>query len=508
MKSRHTLAFLVAMLSIASYSPRVSAVEYKVALLPYDVQSFHVSSTDGINFGGNSCCDVPHAIILDGRLDNLVNLNPEGHHSSVILNVSGEHQVGWANETTVFIGERATLWNGTAKGAVDLHPDRFQYSRAVDVSGDYQVGNGFLQNGFSVTALLWNGTAESVVELTPQGFGNSVARAISGDSQVGYVTPFPPNAIPRAVLWHGTAESFVDLQPTGYSYTDAVGVSGDVQVGSGIPPGGALGVRHALMWRGTAESFEDLHPAGFDGSYAVDVAGNVVVGGVVDFEGEYAFAWHGTAESGVDLHSYLEDLGPQYTYSHAFSVTDDGTIFGGTNGNIAVWTPIAACDFDQDGACAVGDVDALVGEIITGTNAADFDLSADGVVNNVDLNLWLADASDHNGFAAPYIIGDANLDGTVDALDLNALGQNWLLSPNTWTSGDFNADGVANAIDLNELGQNWLATTSTAATMHNVPEPQSTGILLFGFLAIVQMLRPYNVVRRNTLNADIQRPCD
>ena len=154
MKPCHTFAILVTLLSIAIDSSRVSAVEYKVTLLPYDRLNFGVSSTDGITFGGNSYGDV-HAIIWDSKLENLVNLNPEGYQSSVILNVSGEHQVGWANETTIFTGERATLWNGTAESAVDLHPDRFQTSRAVDASGDYQVGNGFLQNGFSVTALLW-----------------------------------------------------------------------------------------------------------------------------------------------------------------------------------------------------------------------------------------------------------------------------------------------------------------------------------------------------------------
>ena len=54
--------------------------------------------------------------------------------------------------------------------------------------------------------------------------------------------------------------------------------------------------------------------------------------------------------------------------------------------------------------------------------------------------------------------GDANLDGKVDAADLNVLAQNWQRSDGVdWEGGDFTGDGRVDAADLNVLAQNWLA---------------------------------------------------
>ena len=79
------------------------------------------------------------------------------------------------------------------------------------------------------------------------------------------------------------------------------------------------------------------------------------------------------------------------------------------------------------------------------------------------------------------LYGDANLDGIVDATDLNILGQNWLLeNVSGWSEGDFNGDDRVDQIDLNVLGANWLAETSSAAAA--VPEP-STLIMYTAFLA-------------------------
>ena len=55
----------------------------------------------------------------------------------------------------------------------------------------------------------------------------------------------------------------------------------------------------------------------------------------------------------------------------------------------------------------------LVGEIVAGTNDSAFDLTGDSDVDINDRNQWLTDAATANGFAEPYSLGDANLDGTV-----------------------------------------------------------------------------------------------
>ncbi len=83
-------------------------------------------------------------------------------------------------------------------------------------------------------------------------------------------------------------------------------------------------------------------------------------------------------------------------------------------------TPVGP-DFDGDGEVDSDDVDALVGEIVAGTHDLLFDLSDDGLVDDADLSQWLGQAATINGFTAPYLPGDSNLDGSVNALDLNNL---------------------------------------------------------------------------------------
>ena len=100
----------------------------------------------------------------------------------------------------------------------------------------------------------------------------------------------------------------------------------------------------------------------------------------------------------------------------------------------------------------------------------------------------LAFVAHDNRFASSFLLGDSNLDGTVDASDLSAVGQNWLGSPNTWEGGDFNADGIVDALDLNQLGQNWLRSVpSPDANVASVPEPGT--FLLLTFLAPVLIVR-------------------
>lgn len=131
-------------------------------------------------------------------------------------------------------------------------------------------------------------------------------------------------------------------------------------------------------------------------------------------------------------------------------------------------------DFNGDSLVDVSDVDELVVAIASGDTDEIYDVNGDGSVDRSDLDQWLSDGGTLNGFADGYLGGDANLDGTVNAVDLNALGGNWQGTPNGWSGGDFDADGAAIATDLNILGNNWLRSSNAAAAP--VPEP-STGLM-------------------------------
>ena len=78
-----------------------------------------------------------------------------------------------------------------------------------------------------------------------------------------------------------------------------------------------------------------------------------------------------------------------------------------------------------------------------GSDDAHFDLSGDGVVDLVDRDAWLALGGAANGFAARYSLGDATLDGTVNASDLNQVGIGWLADHSEWCLGNFDAEGAS-----------------------------------------------------------------
>ena len=139
-------------------------------------------------------------------------------------------------------------------------------------------------------------------------------------------------------------------------------------------------------------------------------------------------------------------------------------------------------DFTRNGVLDSDDVDALVGEIISGTNDGLFDLTSEGSVDDDDLTQWLSEASTHNGFSEAYLHGDSNLDGSVDATDLNNLALNWRMEVARWSAGDFKPDGVVDSGDLNELALNWRRAIPTASAANSpVPEPSALFLILFAF---------------------------
>ena len=136
---------------------------------------------------------------------------------------------------------------------------------------------------------------------------------------------------------------------------------------------------------------------------------------------------------------------------------------------------IAPVDFDHDDQLNCADIDKLVSMIVNGTSPPEFDLTGDSFVDQVDVDVWLALAGLENlPSHTAYVPGDANLDGKVDATDLNVVGLNWRQDMTGWCSGDFVADGVVDAKDLNQLGINWqLDVSADKATVANRRVPRA-----------------------------------
>jgi hypothetical protein len=141
-------------------------------------------------------------------------------------------------------------------------------------------------------------------------------------------------------------------------------------------------------------------------------------------------------------------------------------------------------DFDQDGHIDATDVDALVEQIVQAANSGTagdvrFDLNTDGVVNVADLDEWLVMAGAANlPSGGAYLVGDANLDGTVDGVDFVAWNSNKFRSLPAWTAGDFNANGTIDGVDFVA----WNAHKFSSSDIGAVPEPMvPLAILLICF---------------------------
>jgi lysophospholipase L1-like esterase len=82
------------------------------------------------------------------------------------------------------------------------------------------------------------------------------------------------------------------------------------------------------------------------------------------------------------------------------------------------------------------------------------------------------------------LVGDTNLDGTVNLTDLLTLLNNYGQTSRDWAQGDFNYDGTVNLTDLlsllNNYGQSATLASSSLFTSQVVPEPATCTLFALG----------------------------
>ena len=190
-------------------------------------------------------------------------------------------------------------------------------------------------------------------------------------------------------------------------------------------------------------------------------------------------------DSGIVAAAIPEGASLRVRWAAATEAETAGWVFGLDNVGLSLFgSGGEAGDFNGDGVVNVADLDALTVEVLAGTDNPQFDLDSNGIVDADDRIFWITDIKD-------TFLGDANLDGKVNAADLNTLALSWQSTAATsWSQGDFNGDGNVNASDLNGLALNWRNGVAAAAFASLVPEPTSITLLFFGFVSLGLLRRP------------------
>ena len=189
----------------------------------------------------------------------------------------------------------------------------------------------------------------------------------------------------------------------------------------------------------------------------------------------------------INQRDWLGELYLVAIYAKALSLDEIEANFAAGPTELVV-PAIVTGDFDQNGLFDSQDADDLVAHISSGGADPLFDVNGDSIVDSQDIDAWLSVAATQNGFASPYLPGDANLNGTVNAQDLNALGVNWQQSVALWSAGDFSANGTVAAEDLNALGIHWQESIA-AASAKAVPEPSALSLLCIAMMTRLQRRR-------------------
>jgi hypothetical protein len=114
---------------------------------------------------------------------------------------------------------------------------------------------------------------------------------------------------------------------------------------------------------------------------------------------------------------------------------------------------------------------------------------------------YIDDTTNSKLTVAYTLVGDGNLDGTVNALDFNALASDYGTSPttNTWTKGDYDYSGSVDSNDFAILAANYGQTIPLNAALPDaaqpmslgavVPEPTSLGMLLACGMGLIKRRR-------------------
>ena len=365
----------------------------------------------------------------------------------------------------------------------------------ASLDGTMSTGYGVSGDGTSVVGFSWNnpppfGTA---MQWTEGGSNVSLGSTVPGSSSRANSVDFDGDTVVgwqdsssgfrQGAVWeNGIQTRIFDSVGNPLGEASDVSADGNWVVGVGVSA-------HTDAWRWSqatgAQSLGNVFTPGEPGfATAISDDGSKIVGayrfgppatsgdGFIWFEGQGMFDLTAYATSrGIDIQNHRLAL-PLGISADGKTVVGMGVLQGNPFPSIGWVLDLSVSgDFDNNGDYDCTDIDALVAEIVAGTNNLAFDMNVDNLVDAADLDAWLTEAgaaeipSGH-----PYLVGDANLDTVVDGSDFNIWNSNKFTNATTWCRGNFNADGSVDGSDFNL----WNMHKFTSADSANiVPEPVS-----------------------------------
>jgi probable HAF family extracellular repeat protein len=362
------------------------------------------------------------------------------------------------------------------------------------------VGND--QNGQPV---VWqNGTAQNLDVPSDAGYAPS-AWCINNSGQIAGYYQSNTDWLNHCVYWTSPTDTVQEIPGTAdYNVQPyAINSAGQI-VGLGT---GQL----SYSWQiGSTDPAQYL-----GGGYQQCAATSVNNGGQIVGTGADAnWAYHALLWSPSDGYTTPQEIGDFYPYA----INNNGQVVGeNSNADTILWqsgtgTTIAhglTPNSMNDNGVVVGPAGI---EITPGNwiGVAAIWSSDSGLknLNNLVLNLPAgvmlpyATAINNNGQILAYygsnvvlltptsvLLGDANLDGTVNITDLSRVLTNYDQSGKTWAEGDFDGDGTVNISDLSNVLTNYDKTASASGGIKAVPEPSTIALLAAALASLLGYAR-------------------